>query len=900
MAHLPDFKQFCEAACIKLWGEPDKRTRKELRWNGGDAYGARKFDLKKRRWYDAGQQRGGSTLELVDHEKQRPKRKLRGTEFFQVWREANEMGIVPEPPPEKKSASDDFPPIRATYPYHDEQGVLLFEVVRFDTTDVNERFRQRRPDGRGGWIWNVKGIRRVLYRLPELIAAVKAGGRVLVCEGEKDANSAVQLGYAATCNPGGVGKWSAAYDKFFAGGDVVVVSDHDQQLKDKKTGAPLFHPDGRPKLPGQDHAAEVAARLGAVAKRVRVIMFDDAKDLTEWVERGGTREQLDALIAQAPEQQPEQEQPPEGGEADADAEIERLAKLSALEYEQQRKAAAEKLGVRASILDKLVQGERARLGLDQAGGKQGHAISFPEPEPWPEPVDGAALLNDTATAFRKHIVMSDHARDISTLWTVHTYLIKRFKISPKLSIRSPIKRCGKTTLLEVLAELVFRAWTTGSISKASLFRVIEMYHPTFLIDEVDSFVGEDDELRGMLNHGHRYDGAVTRTVGDDHEPRKFSVYAAVALSGIGGLAETLADRSVTADLQRRRPSETITRLRIGRMEHLHELRRRIVRWVADHEERIAERDPEMPSIIDREADNWQVLLAIADEASGEWPAWARKAAVASHNAEEGAARLELLLADIRDAFAAKGTKVRDMFGSEKVEMPSAVLVKALIAREGRPWGEMVKSRKPLTQNGLARMLNQPGGLGIAPGNIGPENARVRGYKLDQFKEAFERYLPQEGAHNRPSAQPAAKSSTYDNFKVHSPDPGCAVEKCEKPNNDGLLGGCAVAEGDVGEEPWHRRYSDHYRGPPVEVPEQLPDPLDQHGAPVTAAPAGLGETRHHELAEWCRRWEADGEDPADLLDALRSTIREEADAGVDVEREVAAVLAIVRAGGGTTL
>src|SRR6516164_5285886 len=109
---------------------------------------------------------------------------------------------------------------------------------------------------------------------------------------------------------------------------------------------------------------------------------------------------------------------------------------------------------------------------------------------------------------------------------------------------------------------------------------------------------------------------------------------APSLSGIGGLAATLADRSVVAELKRRRPGETIAPLRIGRMQHLHELRRRIVRWIADHEEHIAERDPKMPSIIDREADNWQVLLAIADEAGGEWPERARKVAVASHDPEE--------------------------------------------------------------------------------------------------------------------------------------------------------------------------------------------------------------------------------------------------------------------------
>jgi virulence-associated protein E len=153
--------------------------------------------------------------------------------------------------------------------------------VRFDTNDVKERFRQRRPDGRGDWIWSIKGIRRVLYRLPELITAVKTSQRVLICEGEKDANTAVKLGYAATTNPGGAGKWRAAYNKLFHSADVVVVSDNDGNGK------------------GQGHAGEVAMSLSAVAAQVRKIIFD-VKDLTAWVETGGTREKLNEIIAKAP------------------------------------------------------------------------------------------------------------------------------------------------------------------------------------------------------------------------------------------------------------------------------------------------------------------------------------------------------------------------------------------------------------------------------------------------------------------------------------------------------------------------------------------------------------------------------------------------------------------------
>jgi putative DNA primase/helicase len=307
MTRLPDFRAYCETACIKLWGEPEKRTAKELLWNGGDTYSARSFNLRQRVWYDHGAQRGGSTLELVAYAKGKPAEELRGAAFFEAWREAHAMELVPDPPLSQKTNGKDDKSILASYPYRNEDNVVLFEVVRFDTNDPDERFRQRQPDGKGGWIWNLKGVRRVLYCLPELIAATKAGERVLVCEGERDVGAAVTLGYAATTMPGGVGKWRDEYDELFRGADVVVVSDNDPQLKDPKTGKLQFHPDGRPKLPGQDHAAKLAKRLSKVAAYVRTVIFPQ-KDLTEWVEAGGTRTEFDTLIGPTPEREREEEE----------------------------------------------------------------------------------------------------------------------------------------------------------------------------------------------------------------------------------------------------------------------------------------------------------------------------------------------------------------------------------------------------------------------------------------------------------------------------------------------------------------------------------------------------------------------------------------------------------------
>jgi hypothetical protein len=350
---LPNFRDFCERACIKLWGQPSKRGQKELRWDGVDGYSGKTFSLAKRAWYDHAAGWGGSTFDLVAHAKGFPKQGLKGQAFFDAWREAHAMGLVPISPPEKGNGGGG--PIVATYDYHDEAGQLLFQVVRFDTANPDDRFRQRRPDGNGGWIWDTKGIRtHVLYRLPQLIEAMKATQRVLVTEGERDANTAVALGYAATTIPGGVGKWRAEYEEFFRGADVVIVSDNDLQSRDPQTGAPQFHPNGKPVLPGQDHAATVLKYMCKVVAHARLIIFPQ-KDLTAWREAGGTSAALDALIEAAPNVG---KQPPP---PDHDAEIERLARLSPIDFDRERKAAAGRLGIRVSTLIRLVEAKRAFL-----------------------------------------------------------------------------------------------------------------------------------------------------------------------------------------------------------------------------------------------------------------------------------------------------------------------------------------------------------------------------------------------------------------------------------------------------------------------------------------------------------------------------------------------------------
>jgi putative DNA primase/helicase len=424
------------------------------------------------------------------------------------------------------------------------------------------------------------------------------------------------------------------------------------------------------------------------------------------------------------------------------AEIDRLALLSALDYEQQRKEVAKTLGLRTSVLDMLVKARRKALGLDttEDDERQGHKISFVDIQPWPDVVDGAALLDTLATTLRSHVVFDDAARDTAALWTVHTYLLDMFMITPRLGVVSPVKRCGKTTLLDVLGCLVRRPLLAANVSAATVFRVIEMCQPCLLIDEADTFLGVSDELRGVLNSGHRKGGQVLRTVGEEHEPRAFTTYGACAIALIKSLPDTLHDRAVRIELKRRLKSEPIVPFRLDRTGHLHELARKTARWAADNSEAIGELEPVMPEGVDnRAADNWRPLLAIADAAGGDWPERARQAATAAAGNEGEGSKLELLLGDIKTIFAEhKKQREKDQQPNSD-RITSAELVEALYGIEGHPWREMGKLRKPLTQHQLAAMLKP---LGIAPITIRISKTETpRGYLCFLFDDAFARFCP---------------------------------------------------------------------------------------------------------------------------------------------------------------
>jgi putative DNA primase/helicase len=476
-----------------------------------------------------------------------------------------------------------------------------------------------------------------------------------------------------------------------------------------------------------------------------------------------------------------------------DAEIKRLAKLPLITYDHERKAAAERLGIsRLSVLDAAVKAARSENG-DTKG--QGRPIALHEIEPWPGPVDGAALLDAFAATVKKFVVLIDAAAYAVALWCVATHTFDSFFIFPRLTLRSPTPRCGKTTLRDVVAGLVSKPLSVDSILAAALFRTIELARPTLLLDEADTYLGDNEDLRGILNSGHRRDGRFIRCVGDDHEPRAFSTWAPVLLAQIGEPPATVYDRSIVITLRRKKPSEQVEHFRPKAREELYALARQAARWARDNAIRLAQAEPAALNCLnDRANDNWQPLLAVADLAGRDWPQRARKAAenLAESTANDAASDGEMLLADIRWVLDGKpeereGKTVTEYNPVDK--MSSAELADHLAGIEGHPWAEW-KAGKPITPTALARQLGQ---FGILSGTIRLDNGHtLKGYKRKDFQEAFERYpAPQSVTPSQANNDRQCDASQY----VTTANP-VTLPKTSQPNIDGHCDGvtaCVVVD-----------------------------------------------------------------------------------------------------------
>lgn len=612
--------------------------------------------------------------------------------------------------------------------YFTADAEVAFHLARWDNVDPHER-KIIRPVTWNGARWVLKAMTapRPLFNLPPVL---EGPIKTVVVEGERCVGAAASVfpDHSATTWAGGSGAWELTDWEPLAGRDVLLLADADD--------------------PGREAMSGIAAHLTTMGCTVRIHLpsGDDGQDIADWLASDGPEKTRERIKAEAEQWEPATTTAVDACATETDEEaIARLAALPELEYEQVRKAEAKRLDIRAAVLDKLVRHERSGNEGDHL---QGRPIEWNEPEPWPELVDGEALLTDVAGLIRRYVDLPDAKADAVTLWIAHTFLHGRLDFSTILNVTSATKRCGKSLLMEVAGALALRALTvSGRITPAGMFRIIAQHEPTLILDEADTFMGDDPELRGIVNGSQRREMAfVIRTVGEDHEPRLFRTWCPKAISGIGDLPDTVADRAVTVRLERRSPTA-------GDMPHWRDrdrqaveiLRQKLARWTDDSVDAVLERRNAVafPSgLNDRACDAWEALLAIGEIAGGEWAGRTGRAyrACEAINAEvdpeTGAS--EMLLADLWAVFEEAGNPEALPTGKpdEQYVPNSPAILPALIAREGRPWSEWSRGR-PLSPRGLANLLK---GFKVFPGTIRlPSGSTPKGYKRVAFVPVWKRY-----------------------------------------------------------------------------------------------------------------------------------------------------------------
>jgi Protein of unknown function (DUF3631) len=310
--------------------------------------------------------------------------------------------------------------------------------------------------------------------------------------------------------------------------------------------------------------------------------------------------------------------------------------------------------------------------------------------------------------------------------------------APRLAVVSPLKRCGKSRLLDVVAETCHAPLITINATIAAVVRSIGQDPPTLLVDEADTLWGTrkqadaNEDLRGLLNAGHQRNRPMLRWDVTSRTAEQLDTFAMALLAAIGELPDTIMDRAVVIRMRRRAPGEQVQPYRTRRdAPPLHDLRDRLATWARAHLQELQQAAPAMP-LEDRAADTWEPLIAIADLARGDWPARARDAAAtmtaAEAQQEEDTSTGVRLLADLRQVFQA----------AEVEALYTSTILEALHQLEDAPWADWYGH--PLTTRDLAKLLR--------PYQVESKNVREhctgaprKGYVRADLQDAWARYVP---------------------------------------------------------------------------------------------------------------------------------------------------------------
>jgi len=423
------------------------------------------------------------------------------------------------------------------------------------------------------------------------------------------------------------------------------------------------------------------------------------------------------------------------------AEIKVLVGTDPIELEFKREELSKKYGVRKKVIDDYLY----KLNKEYLVDTQSVVDEVKPSDDW---VDGEEMINEILNVLVSRVIMPEGAAVAISLWVVMTYCERAFSIMPMLGIVSPEKRCGKTTLIEILQGLTEKGLAASNLTAAAVYRTIERYTPTLLIDEADTFLKGNEELRGVINSGHKRTTAhVIRCHPVTLEPEKFSTWSPKAIGMIGKLKGTLEDRSIIIELKRKLRDERVKKTSMDFSAEVSGLRSRVKRWSDDNFINIAEVVLSIPpSGNDRADDNWSPLFSIADALGGDWLAKAQSAMNKLSDRDDDALGT-ILLSDISKIF--DGHPHDRIFSSDLVEQLNEI--------SDSPWADWRKG-KGLSTNGLA----------IKPFKIKSKTMRIesdtkKGYELKSFQDSFKRYLPP--IQNVTPLQPNDISNLEDNQSV---------------------------------------------------------------------------------------------------------------------------------------
>jgi hypothetical protein len=354
----------------------------------------------------------------------------------------------------------------------------------------------------------------------------------------------------------------------------------------------------------------------------------------------------------------------------------------------------------------------------------------------PQP-EGAVILTRLYFTLTRYVILpSPEAAAAVTLWIAATHAQPAWAHAPRLVIRAPVKRCGKSRLLDIVEGTCHAPLITVNASPAAVYRAIGAdVPPTLLVDEADTIFGgknaeANEDLRGLLNAGHQRNRPAIRWDAGARRLETIPTFAMAALAGIGAMPDTIEDRAVVVKMRRRAAGEAVAPFRHRRdRPALTQVAAQLDRWLGAHLAELEKAEPSMP-LEDRAADTWEPLIAVADLAGSIWPQCARRAAVALTADQDSEARTSdgiRLLADIRAAFAALGN-------------PEAVTTKDLLrvlnSDPEAPWPGIGPSG--LTGKRLGDML---GDFEIRSDTIRFPVGQAKGYHRPDFIDAWARYCP---------------------------------------------------------------------------------------------------------------------------------------------------------------